>query len=135
MKKLTILQGPPAAGKSSLAREIHKKDKENTIIVRRDSIRESLGTYWIPAREPLVLEIERSMVNLSLSHGYHVIVDNTNMENSNVWKELAKLHSCPIEFIHLQITKEESLIRNKGIGRRQVPDEFIEHFFKKYYNE
>lgn len=73
------------------------------------------------------------MVELSLQRDYHVIIDNTNMENREKWMELAKQYSCPIEFIHLYITKEESLVRNKGVGRRQVPDEFINEFYQKYY--
>lgn len=42
--KILVLQGPPASGKSTFAKEF-VKDKPDWIIVSRDEIREGTGKY------------------------------------------------------------------------------------------
>ena len=40
--KVIVIQGPPASGKSTLAKRLHKMDPEHSVIISRDNIRESL---------------------------------------------------------------------------------------------
>ena len=47
---MIVLQGCPASGKSTWAKEFIK-DKPNWVIVSRDEIREGTGKYWVPSRE------------------------------------------------------------------------------------
>lgn len=44
MSKILVLQGPPASGKSTYAREL-AEDDWNWVIVNRDSLREGRGLY------------------------------------------------------------------------------------------
>lgn len=45
MNELLVLQGIPASGKSTWAKEFIKGKEDQWIIVNRDSIRESTGKY------------------------------------------------------------------------------------------
>lgn len=137
MAKIYVLQGPPASGKSTLAKRIHKQNIEHSVIISRDALRESLGTYWVESRENLIRHLEDRMIKASLEYGYDVIIDNTNMDklqNKN-WRWIAELYNADIEFIQCYLPKEECKIRNKCKDRRPVPDEFIDEFFDKYENE
>ena len=53
VQKVTILQGIPASGKSTYAREQALANPKEVVIVNRDDIRDSLGKYWVPERENL----------------------------------------------------------------------------------
>lgn len=132
--KVIVIQGPPASGKSTLAKRLHKEDPEHSVIISRDAIRESLGTYWIESREEYVKHIEQQMVKSALEYGYNVIIDNTNMDklqNKN-WGWIAELNDAEIEFKQCYLPKEECKIRNKCKDRREVPEEFIDEFFEKW---
>ena len=43
MKKIIVLKGPPAAGKSVRAKEIYNSDPLSYVIVSRDNIRDARG--------------------------------------------------------------------------------------------
>ena len=45
MPKMLVLQGVPASGKSTFAKELASRD-HSYVIVNRDSIRESRGDYY-----------------------------------------------------------------------------------------
>ena len=49
MSKLIILQGPPASGKTTYCNEylseLSSEERKNVVIVSRDTIRQSTGTY------------------------------------------------------------------------------------------
>jgi tRNA uridine 5-carbamoylmethylation protein Kti12 len=75
-----IIQGIPGSGKSALAKRVLKQyGSKNAVIINRDSIRNMLGEYWIPDREPLVTLIENHMMTTALASGYTVINDGTNL--------------------------------------------------------
>ena len=57
MKKIIVLQGPPASGKSTWARDTAKAGTPY-VIVNRDSIREARGEYWIPEQETYISDLE-----------------------------------------------------------------------------
>jgi predicted kinase len=53
MQTLLILQGPPASGKSTWAKEFVKNNPWY-IRVCRDDLRRMRGTYWIPGQEDMI---------------------------------------------------------------------------------
>lgn len=92
--KLIILQGLPASGKSTWAKEKAKAEKR-TVIVNRDKIREMLkGEYNLfpfnSSMENLVTLIEDYTLNEALVSGYTVISDNTNFR----FNEAKAMHIC-----------------------------------------
>ena len=58
MCKILVLAGPPASGKSTYARK-YVKENPHSIIVSRDSIRQSFGEYWVPEREDQMLLLRK----------------------------------------------------------------------------
>ena len=99
MKKIIILQGPPACGKSTLAKQLHEKDINNVIICR-DSIRESRGQYWLPEQETYIDKVEKMQVESALECGLTPIIDATNLNKKTIkkWEELAKQYDVEFEY-------------------------------------
>ena len=134
MNKLLILQGIPASGKSSWAKQWVEEDPKNRVIVNRDSIRRGLGVYWVPSREGLVTSIEQHSVYEALEMGYDVCLDATNL-NPNyllVWKDIAESLNIPIEIKEFKISLEEALERDKN-REFSVGEKVIKQFYNKYY--
>ena len=95
MNKLLILQGIPASGKSTFAKEWAKEDPIKRIVISRDSIRHMLGQYWVPTRECLVSEIELQSVISGLSRDYDVCIDATNLNLKYLQKWLNLITNYP----------------------------------------
>jgi len=132
--KLIIVQGIPGSGKSTWARNYIKEREPNEIvIVNRDSIREMLGTYWVPDREPLVSEIEMFMIEEALNRKYDVIIDATNLNPKTIkkWNRIAKEWDAEITYKKFPIALEEAIERDKN-RERTVGEDTIRYFYNKY---
>lgn len=91
MKRLLMLSGLPASGKTTYAYEFINEHK-NYKRVNKDDIRTVLGTYSYETDEKIVINTERYMTSQILSNNYNVIVDDTNMGEryKNIWKDFCK---------------------------------------------
>jgi predicted kinase len=134
MSKILVLQGPPASSKTTFAREFIK-DHHNYVIVSRDSIRDSLGEYWVPSRENLVSKIERDNIITAIDMGYNVIIDATNLNPKTIakWEALADEKKCEIEYKEFWIPFHEAIQRDKNPDRlHPVGFKVIKDFYSKY---
>ena len=133
MSRLIILQGVPAAGKSTWAREF-VKGKKDWVIVNRDSIRDGRGDYWIPEQEEYISDLEEYHVTRALERGLNVIIDATNLNPKTIakWKQVAKQFSIEPEWIEFTITYQEAIERDSK-RERPVGKGVIRDFFNKYY--
>lgn len=133
MSKLLVLQGPPASFKSSFARNFIK-EHEHWIIVNRDSIRESLGEYWVPERENLVSKIERDSIISGIEMGWNVIIDATNLNPKTIakWEAVADEYKCEIEYKQFWIPFHEAIENDKGPNRNPVGYKVIKSFYERY---
>lgn len=133
MKKIIILQGPPACGKSTLAKQLHEKDNNNVIICR-DSIRESRGQYWLPEQEAYIDKVEKLQVESALEYGLTPIIDATNLNKKTIkkWEDLAKQYDAGLEFIECVLPYDEALNRDSQ-RERQVGEKVLRTFYQKYY--
>lgn len=87
--KIIVCRGIPASGKTTWSTQWVKEDSSKRVRFNRDSIRNMLGDYWVPSREPLVDDIYFSFLQGAMSRGYEIVLDNMNLnEKSN--KELEK---------------------------------------------
>lgn len=136
--KIIVLQGPPACGKSTWAKEYYSEHKNNTVIVCRDSIRESRGDYWVPSQENYITAIENASVEQALSMKYDVIIDATNLNSKVIqkWKNVADKYKCDIEFKEFYIPFEEAVKRDSNEDRtHHIGKKEIKKFYKTYYPE
>lgn len=135
MKKIIILQGPPASGKSTLAKKLHEED-QSKVIVSRDAIREARGEYWIPNQEKYISDVEEFMVVSALEHGLTPIIDATNLNKKTIgkWEVIADLHEAEIEYIKCIVPYEEALTRDKD-RKRSVGEKVVTDFYERYFPE
>ena len=83
-KKIIVLQGLPASGKTTWARAWVKEDSEHRVRFNRDDIRNMLGTYWVPAREPLINSIYDGFIDSAMCSGYDIVIDNMNLNKETI---------------------------------------------------
>jgi len=133
MPKILVLQGIPASGKTTFAKQF-VKDNEHWIRVNRDDIRRMFGEYWVPKREYLVEATEYAIAEEAIINGWNVIVDDTNLNPIYIdgWKEIAGLNNCEIEFKEFKISLEEALKRDSE-RENPVGKETVTRFYRKYY--
>lgn len=130
--KLLVLQGIPASGKSTWAREFIK-GKKAWVIVNRDSIRNMLGDYWVPSREGLIDEIERGIMVNSALNNFNIIVDATNLNPKTIekWEKFSEEFSMEIEFRKFNIALDEA-IRRDSLRENPIGANVIKNFYFKY---
>ena len=132
---ITVLQGVPASGKSTWAKEYASKYL-NTVIVSRDEIREATGKYWVPDREVYISEVEEFQIRSAVKNNLNVIIDATNLNPKTIekWKNLAKELNTKIEFkpfyIDFKTALERDSTRSRSVGKR-----VLESFFSRYFPE
>lgn len=136
MPKLTVLRGIPASGKSTWAVKYAKENPLTTVVVNRDALRNMCGTYWVAQREPLIKEMEDTLVTIALESGYNVIVDATNLNQSAIdrWKAHIK-ESDTIEIKNFEISKRKAIFRDwkRGLmGGHKVGKKVINSFYETY---
>ena len=134
MNKLIVLQGIPASGKSTWAKQWAKEYPKSRVVINRDSLRNMLGEYWVPEREKLVTTLEEACIVESLESGYEVCIDATNLNPKTIskWEDIAKYMEVDIEFKEFLISVEEAIARDKGRAL-EVGEKTIRNFYEKYY--
>ena len=103
MSKILILQGVPASGKTTWAKEF-VTGREDWVIISKDSIRESTGNYWVPSRENYISEVEELQVKSAIKNNLNIILDSTNL-NPKVIEKWKKLLKKPIQKLNLRPLK------------------------------
>ena len=136
MNKLIVLQGIPASGKSTWAKQWAEEFPKSRVVINRDSLRKMLGKYWVPERERLIDALEEACIVESLESGYEVCVDSTNLNPKTIskWKYIAEYMEIEIEFIEFKISVEEAIERDKG-RELEVGEQVIRNYYKKYYEK
>lgn len=82
MKKVLILQGLPASGKSTYAKEILLKEPGRWVRVNKDLLREMAhASYWSKGNEKFIIKLRNQIILMALEEGKHVIVDDTNFSS------------------------------------------------------
>lgn len=87
LKKIIVLQGLPASGKTTWAKAWVGEDPEHRVRFNRDDVRNMLGTYWVPSRERLINSIYDGFIKEAMIEGYDVVLDNMNL-NKETLKEI-----------------------------------------------
>ena len=139
-KKIIVLQGPPASGKSTWARETAKAGTPY-VIVNRDSIRNARGEYWIPDQEDYISDIEEYGVRSAINRNLIPIIDATNLNPNTIrkWENLAKELDCEIEYKQFYIPFKEALERDanreQSVGKKVLRKFYERYFYEQYAKE
>ena len=138
--KIIVLQGPPASGKSTWARETAKAGTPY-VIVSRDSIRNARGAYWGPNQEDYITDIEECGVNFAINRGLIPIIDATNLNPKTIekWERIAKENNCDIEYKQFYIPFKEALERDTNraqpVGKKVLKNFYTKYFYDEYVKE
>jgi predicted kinase len=134
MKKLLVLQGLPASGKSTYARDLLSSSEEGTSLrINNDELSSMLyGKTYTPGdshASQLLGKIRAEIIRNAFRIGYQlVIVDNTNL-SPKTFKSLQRIaEDCDAEFelnnSFLDVPIEECLRRN-ALRENPVPEKVI----------
>ncbi|MGL4758794.1 MAG: AAA family ATPase [Patescibacteria group bacterium] len=128
MPKLIILQGLPASGKSTIAKEIVSQTG-NTKRVNKDDIRALLdNSKWNRNNEKFVLKTRNFLIEEALKDGFNVVCDDTNLHPKHVqtMKEIAKTTNSQVEvrFVDtpIEVCIERDLKRPNSVGEKVIKE-------------
>ena len=122
MPKIILCRGIQGSGKITWAK--------HRVRFNNDDIRNMLGKYWIPSREPMVAAMEDGFVEEAILLRLDMVVDNMNNNKEiEYWKNWANLHNYDLEFKNFQDCIERDSKRPNPIG-----EEVIRKTYEKYKN-
>jgi len=128
MKQVIILQGLPASGKTTWAKELVKEMPGRYKRVNKDDLRAMLDNgRWTNGNENFVLEIRDQTILAALKDGRHVIVDDTNLHQKHIDRIkaiVAGLATVRIEFFDIdpkEAVRRDSL-RSESVGEKVIMD-------------
>lgn len=130
--QLMVLQGLPASGKTTHAREL--VEQGNWVRVNKDDLRKMMdnGDYS-KSNEKRVLRIRDQIIIDALANGKNVVVDDTNLAPYHIerFQELAQKHGAKLHFRFFDTDVEECIRRN---AQREdaVPTSVIWDMYQRY---
>ena len=132
-QKIIMLQGVPASGKSTWAKEF-VSDKNDWVIVNRDMIREGTGKYWVPSRENYISKLEEFSIHSAIENNLNVVIDATNLnpKTINKWTRLASELNVDFETKEFRVSFNDAYWRDTNRDRK-VGLGVLTSFFLKYY--
>lgn len=149
IRKVLVLRGLQGSGKSTFAKQWVNENPEHRVRFNRDDIRNMLGKYWVPSREPLINDLYKQFLESTIfSRHYDVVIDNINLDEKYVkeieetvrqrnkmYEDCEDIPQYEIEvkdFFHipLQVCIERDAQRENPIGA-----EVIRQTYNKYKNK
>ena len=145
-QKVIITKGISASGKSSYAKELITSDS-NYVRINKDLIREMLFyDNWKPKKEKLVINTRDTLIQLYLSQGKSVIVDDTNLHPKHEIRirqlvdEYNSTHNASVTVeikffdVDIETCVKRDLKRVKSVGRDVIEEQYYT-YIKPYKYE
>lgn len=143
--KVLILQGIPACGKSTLAKQLVNEEMAYTFVygkgpwkrINKDSLRAMLDdSKWSDANERFLLGVRNYTLEKALKDGLNVVVDDTNLNSRHIHEIgiIADEYGADVEFKFFDISLAEAIKRDAA---REAKGEVTvgEKVVKKIYGQ
>ena len=79
MAKIILCRGIQGSGKTTWAKQWVLEDPEHRVRFNNDDIRNMLGKYWVPSREPIITTMKNSFISGAAIFRMDVVIDNMNL--------------------------------------------------------
>lgn len=118
------LRGIQAAGKTTLARSWQQR-YPNVARVNRDDLRSMLfGESYRRSQEHAVVAAEKACAEAVSNEGYNVVIDDTNLTGSSMWRDLASKLGVKHTVRNLKVSVGEAIRRDaqrpKPVGPKAI---------------
>ena len=149
MKKLLVLQGLPASGKSTYAVNWVNEDPEHRLRINQDSIRTMFGKYWLEdkeqlkKRESITSNITMELLKQSMFNQFDIVLDNMNLNTKVLGTIEDYVNYFNMKFADLQAYQIEyklfkkslqTLINRDSKRDSSVGVDVINNLYNKYYD-
>ena len=130
MDKIILCRGIQGSGKTTWAKQWVLEDPEHRVRFNNDDIRNMLGKYWVPSREPIVKIMKTSFISGAAIFRMDVVIDNMNLNSEEIeyWKDVAKTFNYDLEiknfFTPLQECIDRDSKRPNPIGEKVIRDTY-----------
>ena len=146
---IILTRGIQGSGKSTWAKEWVSQDPSNRIRFNNDDVRFSQGVYMLPdkrendRKEKLVREIRDFTINLYMTNGYNIVIDNMNL-SPKVWEDVKQKiekfnknntqYNYSMEFKDFFNISVNDCIKRDAAREFPIGEKVIRSTFKKYRN-
>ena len=143
MKKVYILKGLPASGKSTWSRQQLKEHPNSYKRINKDDLRAMLDdNHWSRGNEKFVLTVRDLMIKEALKAGKHVISDDTNLAPKHetrirqIVREYCNETGEQVEVVvkYFDVELEECIRRDLG-RTRSVAERVIRSMYKQFIDK
>ena len=133
MNKLYMMIGLPASGKSTIAKEISKK--ENAVIISTDSLRqEMLNNIDSQECNEIIFKEAEKRLKEHLAVNRNVIFDATNINYKKRRDWLNRFNKYNVRKIAILVaTPYEECVERNLARSKQVPEEVITRMYQSFY--
>lgn len=141
MKKVILLKGLPASGKSTYAKELQVQNPGMYKRINRDDMRAMLdNSHFSKSNEKFVKQLRDYLIIKALENGKHVIVDDVNLspKNLNRIEQLvsdfnkANNDQVQVEVREMKTSLVECLERDAK-REKKVGEKVIRDFHRQFY--
>lgn len=148
MKKLLVLRGLPASGKSTYAVKWVNEDPEHRLRISQDSIRMMFGKYWLEdkvqlkKRESITNNINMELLKQCMFNQFDIVLDNINLNTRTLSSIEDYVSYFNMKFVDLKAYKIEykffkeplNVLINRDSKRdKSVGADVITNLYNKYY--
>lgn len=133
MAKIILCRGIQGSGKTTWAKQWVLEDPEHRVRFNNDDIRNMLGKYWVPSREPIVTTMKNSFISGAAIFRMDVVIDNMNLNSKELdyWKDIARMFNYDLEIKNF-FTPLQDCIERDSKRPNPVGEEVIRKTYEKY---
>ena len=131
MKKVIILKGLPASGKTTYVKKVIDENPGIYKRINKDDLRAMLdNSKWSKDNEKFVLSLQSEIILMALGDGKHVIIDDTNLHTRHQERIFQLVKGMGVDVLidstFLDVSIEEcikrDLARPNSVGSKVIKD-------------